>query len=278
MHTYPYAFQTPFDSKTATRADDVVQGRAVPTDGPHTVTPISPSIPITAPTPPTPTPAPSASMAAAQAWARVTDIRKAAIQAQASLAKQSVDLSWATLAGNLDRTSLNKAYLESVTRESARYWRDVGKLGIDCAYNLVALGKIVSTTVLREIATAGGRPRNTAGAPDNDPPERRGAEVSLSGPVGGRAEGGITVVNRHPGPRRIQLSTSDVVDSLGAVVGAEMDISPTTVTVPSGEERPVSLGVDLTDARFSAANEYSCTVEVSGGDEASIEVYIQVGD
>jgi hypothetical protein len=110
----------------------------------------------------------SAAGAAAQALSRLTDLARMSLQMQASLARQSVDLTWRTLAGDLDRTSANKAYLESVTRESARYWRTVGELGVDYATDLVTLGRSVSTTVLREISAAG-RKRGTRHTLDSAP-------------------------------------------------------------------------------------------------------------
>jgi hypothetical protein len=256
-------------------------------------------------------PTTTATAAAEQALARLAGLARIALQTQASLAKQSVDLARGTLSGDLDRTSAGKAYVEAVSREGARYWRAVGELGIDYATDLIALGKSVSTTVMREMAAAGRKPgaRHTSGATADDTkpkghhvmPEaggpkatysRTGGEspsgvadhdagprrvkVRLRGPVGGRAEGTITVANQHPRPRRIQLSTDDLVDSSGGVIGAVLDVSPTMVTVPSGKERSVSLGVDLDDASFSAGERYSCTVDVSGGDEATIEVTIEV--
>ena len=256
-------------------------------------------------------PTPTATAAAEQALARLAGLARIALQTQASLAKQSVDLARGMLSGDLDRTSAGKAYVEAVAREGARYWRAVGELGIDYATDLVALGKSVSTTVMREMAAAGRQPgaRRTSGAsadhtwstghhvmPEGGGPQAtsartsgesssgvagqeagpRRAKVRLRGPLGGRAEGTITVANQHPRPRRIQLSAGDLVDSSGGVVGAALDVSPTTVTVPSGKERSVSLGVDLDDGSFSAGKRYSCTVDVTGGDEATIEVTIEV--
>jgi len=100
-------------------------------------------------------PTTTATAAAEEALARLAGLARIALQTQASLAKQSVDLARGTLSGDLDRTSAGKAYVEAVSREGARYWRAVGELGIDYATDLVALGKSVSTTVLREMATAG---------------------------------------------------------------------------------------------------------------------------
>ncbi len=259
----------------------------------------------------TTTAAATAAKAAEQALARLADLARTTLQTQASLAKQSIDLARGTMSGDLDRTSAGKAYVEAVSREGARYWRTVGDLGIDYATDLVALGKSVSTTVLHEMAAAGRKPgtRHTSGAsagswetasdhvmPEGGGPQttysrssdgastggpdqeagRRRVKVRLQGPVGGRAEGTVTVANQHPRPRRILLRAGDIVDSSGAVVGAALEVSPTKVTVPSGKERPVTIGVDLAAASFSAGEQYSCAVDVSGGEEATIEVTIDV--
>jgi len=254
---------------------------------------------------------PSAATAAAQVLTRLADLARTSLKAEASLARQTVDLTWATFIGDLDRTNANKAYVESVTRESARYWRTVGELGVDYAGDLVTLGKSVSTAVLREVATAGRKSRTrqtnggTAGSAESTPnhvkpgkkaaqtaysrtsdeapagtvnPEGGGRRVSvhLAGSLGERAEGTITVSNQHPRTRRIQLSAGTLADSTGATVGGGLDLSPATVTVPSGQERSVKLGVDLDRAHFSAGKRYTGTVEVSGGDEATVEVSVEV--
>lgn len=227
---------------------------------------------------PTRADSPPTAMTAGQVLSRLTDLAKASARTQLNLAKHSVDLAWSTLAGGLDRTSANKAYVESVTRESARYWREVAGLSVDYVTDLVALGKQVSTTVLREMAAAG---RNPAGRAGSGVPARaqspRPVELSLQGPVGGRAEGTITVANEYPRSRRIQLNAGDLVDSAGVVVGVGLDISPTAVTVPSGQERTVSLGIALDDVLISAGQRYSSTVEVRGCGEATIEVSVKAG-
>src|SRR5665647_2024932 len=73
---------------------------------------------------------------------------------------------------------------------------------------------------------------SSSGVADQEASPRR-VTVRLRGPVGGRAEGTITVANQHPRPRRIQLSAGDLMDSSGGVVGAALDVSPTTVTAVS---------------------------------------------
>jgi hypothetical protein len=215
----------------------------------------------------------SAAAAAAQALSRLTDLARVVLQTQASLARQTVDLTWGTLVGDLDRVIANKSYAESVGREGARCWRTVGELSLHCASDLVALGRSLSSIVLREVAAAGRKA--TTGAPVEEADGRR-AEVRLQGSVGQRAEGTIVVANQHPRPRRIQLSAGNLVDSSGVGVAADLAISPTMLTVASGQERVVRIEVDLDDASFSAGEQYSCTVFVSGGDKATIDVLVQV--
>ena len=105
---------------------------------------------------------PSATAAAEQALSRLADLARTAWQSQARLAKESVDVSRATLAGDVDRTSAGKAYVAAVSREGARFWRAAGELAFDYASDLMALGNRLSTTVLRETAAAGRKPGQRA--------------------------------------------------------------------------------------------------------------------
>ena len=157
-------------------------------------------------------PTTTATAAAEQALARLTGLARVALQTQASLAKQSVDLARGTLSGDLDRTSAGKAYVEAVSREGARYWRAVGELGIDYATDLVALGKSVSTTVMREMAAAGRKPvtRHTSGATADHThstghhvmPEGGGSQVASSRTSGESSSG---AGNQDAGPRRVKV-------------------------------------------------------------------------
>lgn len=98
---------------------------------------------------------PTASSAAAQTMSRLADLAKTSLQVQGSLARQSVDLTWGTVVRDLDRVSANRAYVGSVTRESARYWRTVGAVGVDCAGDLITMGRSLTVTILRTVAAAG---------------------------------------------------------------------------------------------------------------------------
>lgn len=217
---------------------------------------------------------------------RLGDLVRSALRSQASLAKQSLELSRAALTGELDRSSAGKAYLEAVSREGARYWRAASELGVDYVSDLLALNSRITTRILNETAGSGRgnrsatRPAEDAAAAPPAPAARRVARrvaVTLRGPLGGQASGSVTVTNRHPRARRVELVASDLRDASGAPVGASLEITPRRVTLPAGEDQAVRLAVDLDPSDFTEGGRYTGSVEVSGGDEATVDVTLEVG-
>lgn len=86
--------------------------------------------------------------------ARITELARDAWSAQASLARQSIDLGRATLASEVDPTAAGRAWMEAVSREGARYWKDVGELGLDVAGSLVAIGSRSMARVISDTRSA----------------------------------------------------------------------------------------------------------------------------
>ncbi|HET8768171.1 MAG TPA: hypothetical protein VFM86_12680, partial [Pedococcus sp.] len=167
---------------------------------------------------------------------RITELARQALQAQAALAKQSLELGRATLSGDVDRSSAGRAYLDAVSREGARYWREVGALGLDYASELLALGTRSAARVVSEASAAGSRGRDhraTRGSSAGGPPPAEGAPdgtrrsaVVLRGVLGQTAQATVTVVNRHTRARRVELTPSDLRDPGGALVAARLRVDP----------------------------------------------------
>ncbi|GAB3439598.1 hypothetical protein GCM10027517_13130 [Phycicoccus ginsengisoli] len=221
--------------------------------------------------------------------ARITELARAALQAQANLAKQSLELGRATLSGDVDRSSAGRAYLDAVSREGARYWREVGALGLDYAGELMALGTRSAARVVSEASAAGARGRERTAAPRRGTAQGQAAPeaeeavgasrrsaVVLRGVLGQTAQATVTVVNRHARARRVELTPSDLRDATGALVAAQLRVDPDHVTVPAGGDHPVRLEVDLDTSDAAVGDRYEGTVEVSGGDEATLEVSVEV--
>ena len=226
--------------------------------------------------------------------ARITELARQALQAQTALARQSLELGRATLAGDVDRSTTSRAYLDAVSREGARYWREVSALGLDYAGELLALGSRSAARVISDATTAGAAgPRSRARSPHRTPPsdggpaaagevedatEGRRAAVVLRGAVGQVAQATVTVVNRHARARRVDLTPSDLLDPAGEPASVLLRVDPERVTIPAGGEYQVRLEVDLAADLVRPGDRYAGTVEVTGGDEATLDVSVEVAD
>ena len=223
--------------------------------------------------------------------ARITELARQALQAQASFARQSLELGRATLAGDVDRTTTSRAYVDAVTREGARYWREVGALGLDYAGELMALGSRTAARIISDTSAAGARAgtrrdqshrRGTAadgsseGGRAADDAGGRHVPVTLRAAAGQTARASVTVANQHPRARRVVLRPSELRDLAGTVIALTLTVDPDQVTVPAGEEQQVVLETELTAELVQPGERYVGTVEVSGGDEATLDVTVEV--
>jgi hypothetical protein len=221
--------------------------------------------------------------------ARITELARQALQSQATLAKQSLELGRATLSGDVDRSSTSRAYLDAVSREGARYWREAGALGLDYASELMALGTRSAARIISDASSAGAGTRSRQGAtarhgsaPPAPPSEQddgvRRSVVRLRAAVGQTAQATVTVVNRHPRARRVELEPSELRDATGTAVALTLRVDPDRVTIPAGGEHQVRIEADLDDGVVQPGERYVGTVVVSGGDEATLEVTVEVAD
>ncbi|NYG06659.1 hypothetical protein BJ986_001146 [Phycicoccus badiiscoriae] len=228
--------------------------------------------------------------AADETLARITELARQALQAQAALAKQSLELGRATLSGDVDRSSTSRAYLDAVSREGARYWREAGALGFDYASELMALGTRSAARIISDATTAGSGARSRRGPvgthngspPPAPPPVAddavRRASVLLRAAVGQTAQSSVTVVNHHPRARRVELEPSELRDATGTVVAVTLRVDPDRVTIPAGGEYQVRIEADLDQDIVQPGQQYVGSVVVSGGDEATLEVTVEVAD
>jgi hypothetical protein len=226
--------------------------------------------------------------------ARWLDVAKQAVQAQVAFGRASAELARSALAGDLDATSAGRAYAEAARRESAHYWRNASRLGAEYARGVADLTSQVATAVLQDVSQARREGRSTHGGhwrtatdaetSDADPATAAPADaaplevgLTLLGPLGGRATGSITVANRHPRVRRIELAAQPLVGEDGIeVAGATLELEPTRVTVPAGEERVVAVACDLTTGVLETGRSYRTAIQVTGGEEATITCVLAV--
>ena len=235
---------------------------------------------------------------------RLTELARQAMAAQASFARQSIELGRATLSSEVDATAAGRAWVEAVSREGARYWKEVGALGLDVAGSLLAISsrsmaRVISDT--RSASRAGaGRASSSGGdhgagshgaeaaegvvlsavddregpvAPDTG---AKRTAVTLHGRPGDTATGTVTLANTHPRARRVLLSAGRLQPDTGRHVSLDLRLDPDGVTIPAGEDHDVQLEVDLDPEVVRPGERYVGTIEVTGGVEAVLDVAVVV--
>jgi hypothetical protein len=223
-------------------------------------------------------------------WNQITDLARDAFERQVKLGREYAELARSSLTSEGDRLAAGRAYLSAVRRESEHYWRELSTLGVGYAADVAALGLRVGSAVARDMRSAMGG-HTTSTAPPREPsaaaakqpstgdgrtaaPAAKSADVALHARAGDTARATITVANKHPRARRIRLAAGPVTDSLGDEVDADVVVEPRQVTVPAGEDTTVTLSLDVTDRTFEVGEAYRCTVEITGGEEATVVVHI----
>jgi hypothetical protein len=246
--------------------------------------------------------------------ARITELAREAMAAQANFARQSIEIGRATLSSEVDATTAGRAWVDAVSREGARYWKEVAALGLDVAGSLVAISSRSMARVISDTRAASrthtarppsGSSSGTAtgaatGAPTGDAsgaategivlsaassdepapatgdPEVRRAAVTLHGRPGETATGTVTLANSHPRSRRVILSAGRLQPDTGRHVSLELRLDPDGVTIPAGADHDVRLEVDLAPEVVRPGERYVGVIEVTGGVEAVLDVAVVV--
>lgn len=229
--------------------------------------------------------------------ARITELARQAMAAQASFARQSLELGRATLSSEVDARAAGRAWVEAMAREGAHYWKEVGALGLDAAGSLVAIGSRSMARVISDTQAASrARPAKPSSgdevdlaalgvvvADDDehdvtlsaDGGEER-ASVTLRGGPGDTVTGTITLANTHARARRVLLSPGRLQPDTGRHVSLDLQIDPEGVTIPAATEHDVHLEVHLTPEVVRPGERYTGVIEVTGGVETVLDVVVVV--
>ncbi|GAA3713748.1 hypothetical protein GCM10022204_36050 [Microlunatus aurantiacus] len=234
----------------------------------------------------------------AEGLARLGELARQSLRSQAALLQRSTQMSRDVLSGEQDWTEAGRTYLRDAGREGAHYLLSVGRLSVDYLGDVIFLGNELTKNLLDpSVRTVQRPPRRRSSSPgpaddvaDPPPPSAstdgtadpdtaaspRVITLELGGRLGGRAEGLVTVFNRHTRARSVRLQPGALRNPSGDVIAATIDLDPTRVTVPAGQEQDVTVGVELSADSFTAGEHYSGTVVISGGDQATVQLDIEV--
>ncbi|HEY6797453.1 MAG TPA: hypothetical protein VI248_22495, partial [Kineosporiaceae bacterium] len=182
-----------------------------------------------------------------------------------------------------------RTYLEATLREGSAYCRAVTTVGVAFVEDVVTLASTAAARVLHETgdqphrpaaaSPGGGMPAPTTAPTSSQPPPQPApppAVVVLRGAVGDTTHGTLTVANRHPRARRVELTAPPLADETGAATGIVLEFDPARVTVPANGEHAVALSVALPADLVRAGATYRTTVNVAGGEQAQVAVAVVV--
>ncbi len=251
---------------------------------------------------------------------RLGRLGREAVHTQLRLARRSFGAARAVTQGAAPGRAA-RGYLEALGRESTRYWRELGTLGLSYAADVLELSARTASRVLDDTTpepapgpvpgpapgstpdpapgstpdpTLDARPDPTlprapqpavaqrrASPGERDPaaagPARR-LPVALRGSAGHSAAGTVTVVNRHTRARRIEVTAGELRTVTGAPAPVTLAVTPARVTLAPKGDHEVTLAVELRAGSVSAGERFTGTVRVSGGDEATVDVTVEVED
>ncbi len=239
--------------------------------------------------------------------ARLGELARRTLQAQADAAKQSIELGRAIFSPGADTGATSRAWAEAVGREGARYWREVGTLGMDVAGQLLTIGSRSVSRALGDTQAAVNRTRGerssrgSAGAGGTghggddaeadagaSSTEHRSATadgarspvsqvaVGLRGSPGAIATGTVVLANQHPRARRVVLTSSEVRRDPARDVALPMRVDPAGVTIPAHGEQTVLVEVVLPEDLVRSGERYLGQIQVTGGVEAVVDVVVDV--
>jgi hypothetical protein len=246
-----------------------------------------------------------------ETFARLGELARRTLQAQADAAKQSIELGRAVFSPGADPGAASRAWAEAVGREGARYWREVGTLGMDVAGQILTIGSRSVARVLGDTQSAVSRTRGqrssggsagAAGGAGHDGDDGDDAEpvgggstaehrsatadmagapvprvaVGLRGAPGGTATGTVVLANQHPRARKVVLTPGDVVPDPARDVALPVRVDPAGVTIPAHSEQTVTLEVVLPEDVVRSGERYVGEIQVTGGVEAVVDVVVDV--
>lgn len=234
--------------------------------------------------------------------ARLARAAQETLRAQLDLAGRSAALVRSTLAGETSVADAGREYVRALGAEGVRLGEQTGDLvrlyleGVGAAGASVVGSAFGGSGADRGAATSRGRPADDRvtdpGATDpggsdpgvapRPPTEPAGTDVSgavsLHGPLGGTATGSVVVVNRHPRKRVVALAADPLTDASGAECAAALVIEPRRVTVPAGAEETITLRVGLVAGEVEPGGTYQTVLQISGAQEASVQITVRVDD
>lgn len=175
--------------------------------------------------------------------------------------------------GELDRASVNRAYVTYARREGGAYRRRVAELTAAYYADLADLGTAYSADFYQEVLTNGGLATPPPEVAAGDGPSTR-VPMELHGAPGKEVVARFTVENTDPDPVEAAFEVGVCRGPDGEEFTAPLSVHPARVTVPAQGRAEVTLRLAMLPSVFAPGKSYRTVVRVLGSRELELDLVI----
>jgi hypothetical protein len=203
-----------------------------------------------------------------EAWSQWTGLIARSMEAQARLARDANDvLRRAGAQTQIPASLLDRDQLEAWGREGLTYWNDLVTLGIGYANNVISVTQNAAGRFLQDV-DAVARPSAAHVAPTRVPVELAAAE-------GDAITTHVTVSNNRGATRRVEFEVGRFSGPSGPF-HPHVTFDPAHSILGPGEERQVSLRIQIDPKDATAGDVCHGEVRILGGDDVVLVLTIRV--
>lgn len=205
------------------------------------------------------------------------DLASRSLKEQVRVAQRYTDLAQKAGRGDLLQKPAQDDYWRFVSEAPMQYVSNLASLHMNYYGALMDLGRTYHEKFLRQVAGEGGAggaaPSATHAA--SVAASTRRVEIELRGAVGEEATRGFVLENKHSEAADIFFLVSDFVGPEGIPpFRADLEFQPARFTLRPGEERVITLRLQLNPALFVAGSRYTATAVVRGYDDLELGVSV----
>jgi hypothetical protein len=186
--------------------------------------------------------------------------------------------------GELFAQSVRDEYLRFVREETTEYARNLAALSLNYYQALDTLGRTYNDRFFDQVLGARPNERPQPAVAEATAPDTarhaavpRQVELALHAPLGAVATRSFVLENKQAEPAEISFLVSDFVGPAGTEpFRAALQFEPSRFSIAPGEERSVTLRLDLPADQFAPGQRYTATVLVRGYDDLELMLHIWV--
>ena len=203
-----------------------------------------------------------------EVWSQWSGLLARSMEAQSRIARDATEvLRRAGEQTQVPSSLMDREQLESWGREGLQYWNDVVTLGVGYVNNVIKVTQHTAERLLRDFEGAS-RSSNTRVVIDRIP-------LELSGAAGEPMTTQVTVSNARGATRRVEFEVGRFTGP-GGPFHPHVTFDPSHSTLAPGQERQVTIRVEIDPKVAAAGDECRGEIRILGGDDVVLDLTIRL--